>query len=256
MKFYKYQGTGNDFIMIDDRTLSFPTSQHYIANLCHRRFGIGADGLILLQNTKGYDFRMIYYNADGTEGSMCGNGGRCIVRFAADLGIIEENTKFLAVDGEHVATLCDDDIYLQMLDNVEVEQHDGYNFANTGSPHYVTFTDDVEGVDVVGLGSSIRYSPEWQVKGGTNVNFVQILNDQSIAVRTYERGVEDETYACGTGVTACALTLNALHKAQSPIDVAVIGGKLSVSFQENENGTYSNVYLIGPAVKVFEGELF
>jgi diaminopimelate epimerase len=258
MKFYKYQGTGNDFIMIDDRsTIEKSTgvtlTQTQIENLCHRRFGIGADGLILIQNAEGYDFRMVYYNADGTEGSMCGNGGRCAVRFAHDLAIIGDSTKFIATDGEHLASVCDEDIYLKMIDVPQVEQFTDYDFANTGSPHYVKYSHSLEDDDIYEMGRKIRYSAEWVAKGGTNVNFVQLNDSQTIAVRTYERGVEDETYSCGTGVTACALSANLKHGMESPINIKTLGGQLQVSFQKGENKSFTNIYLIGPAVKVFEG---
>jgi diaminopimelate epimerase len=255
MKFSKYQGTGNDFIMVDNRLLNNHLSQSEIENICHRRFGIGADGLILLENAEGYDFRMVYYNADGTEGSMCGNGGRCTVRFAHDLGIISESAKFIAVDGEHLASVCDEDIFLKMMDVPQVEQFTDYDFANTGSPHYISYVHDLENTDVYELGSKIRYSPEWVAKGGTNVNFVQLNDAQTIAVRTYERGVEDETYSCGTGVTACALSANLKHAMESPIYIKTLGGQLQVSFQKGANNSFSDIYLIGPAVKVFDGEV-
>lgn len=255
IKFHKYQGTGNDFIMIDDRDRQFPVSQEFIESLCHRRFGIGADGLILLQNEKDFDFRMVYFNADGTEGSMCGNGGRCTVRFAHDLGIIKESANFIAVDGPHLASVCDEDIYLKMMDVPDVEQYTDYDFTNTGSPHYVTYVYDLDNTDVYEIGNKIRYSKEWAEKGGTNVNFVQLNDSQTIAVRTYERGVEDETYSCGTGVTACALSANLKHGMESPINIKTLGGGLQVSFQKGSNNSFTDVYLIGPAVKVFEGEI-
>jgi diaminopimelate epimerase len=255
MRFSKYQGTGNDFIMVDNRNLSFNLSQAQIEMLCNRRFGIGADGLILLQNADGFDFRMVYYNADGSEGSMCGNGGRCIVRFAHDLGIVSESTKFIATDGEHVASICDEDIFLKMINVSEIEQHSSYDFTNTGSPHYITYVHDLENTDVYEKGRKIRYSDEWAAKGGTNVNFVQLNDAHTIAVRTYERGVEDETYSCGTGVTACALSAHLKQGLESPIQIKTLGGPLQVSFQKDTNNSFTDIYLIGPAKKVFEGEI-
>lgn len=253
IQFSKYQGTGNDFIMIDDRTEQFPVSQPLIEFLCHRRFGIGADGLILLRNAEGYDFRMVYFNADGREGSMCGNGGRCTVRFAQDLGLFEENTTFIAVDGEHKAAACEEEIFLNMS-NVSGSEQDGRDyFLNTGSPHYVTFVENIEAVDIVAEGKAIRYGDVYGPKGGTNVNFAQTLGEQSLYVRTYERGVEDETYSCGTGVTACALMAYQHLKMAEPINVKTKGGDLRVSFVAQENGTFDSIYLIGPAVKVFDG---
>ncbi len=254
MHFYKYQGTGNDFVMIDDRSLSFPASTALIAHLCDRRFGIGADGLILIQNAEGYDFKMVYFNADGNEGSMCGNGGRCAVRFAQDLGIFEDSTTFLAIDGSHKAVACEDEIFLKMGDVPIIDQQYAYDFMDTGSPHYVTFVENIETTDVVAEGRKIRNNDRFE--GGTNVNFVQILDDNTIYVRTYERGVEDETFSCGTGVTACALSAHLRHSLVNPINIVTKGGQLKVSFGEPQDTHFENIYLIGPAVRVFEGRFF
>ena len=251
LKFYKYQGTGNDFVMIDNRNENFPISQTYIEHLCHRRFGIGADGLILLQNDPEYDFRMVYFNADGREGSMCGNGGRCTVRFAEDLGIFKHETKFIAVDGKHTAQANKEVISLKMGEVLSLERHTEYDFMNTGSPHYVTYATDIEVVDVFSEGRKVRNSEEWVKRGGTNVNFVQVIDNETIYVRTYERGVEDETYSCGTGVTASALSTNLRFGMKSPIKVITKGGNLQVSFEDN----FQNIHLIGPAIRVFEGIL-
>ncbi|MFN8357243.1 MAG: diaminopimelate epimerase [Spirosomataceae bacterium] len=255
MKFYKYQGTGNDFVMVDDRDETFPKNPALIEQLCHRRFGIGADGLILLQNAEGYDFRMVYYNADGNEGSMCGNGGRCTVRFAHDLGVIQDSTRFIAVDGEHLASVCEEEIFLKMVDVNLIEKHEDYDFLNTGSPHYVTYSNDLKELDVYEVGYAIRYADEWVARGGTNVNFVEVLNPETLFVRTYERGVEDETYSCGTGVTACAISAHLRHGLEAPIQIRTLGGNLRVSFVEKEDGTFEDVYLIGPAKRVFEGDI-
>ncbi len=254
MKFYKYQGTGNDFVMIDDRSESFDASPANISKICHRRFGVGADGLILLRNDPNYDFRMVYFNANGQEGSMCGNGGRCTVRFAYDLGIVSESINFIAIDGPHTASVCEEEIFLQMQNVSQIEHHAEYDFMNTGSPHYVTYFGDLEMLDVFEKGQQIRYSDEWASKGGTNVNFVQVIDNERIAVRTYERGVEDETYSCGTGVTAAALSAHIKHGLLDPINIKTLGGNLRVSFLKDEHG-FSNIYLIGPAKKVFEGLL-
>lgn len=204
MQFYKYQGTGNDFIIIDNRDLKFNRSDNgLVAKLCHRRFGIGADGLMLLQNKTGYDFEMVYYNADGNQSSMCGNGGRCIVEFARTLGLVKEKTLFYAIDGEHEAVVKPNFVTLKMKDVNDVETNSDFYFLNTGSPHYVAFVNDLTNYDVVHEGKKIRYNNRFKADG-TNVNFIEKIGG-GLFVRTYERGVEDETYSCGTGVTAAAL---------------------------------------------------
>ena len=251
ISFYKYQGTGNDFVMIDNRKLTFPaTDDQLIKGLCDRRTGIGADGLILLQDHPDYDFEMVYFNADGRLGSMCGNGARCTVRFAKQLGVIEDVAYFLAADGEHQATIERDQIQLKMGDVTEVERIGDDYFLNTGSPHYVRFVDDVQELDVYDGGRAIRYSVRFEEKG-TNVNFVERLSDSQVYVRTYERGVEDETLSCGTGVTACALVAG-LEGAESPVSVKTPGGNLQVSFEQYGPG-FRYIYLIGPAKMVFSG---
>src|SRR5690606_3669721 len=208
MKFYKYQGTGNDFVMIDNRTNFFPKNDsELIAKICDRRFGIGADGLILLENDNSTDFKMVYYNSDGNESSMCGNGGRCLVAFAKKMNAITNETTFIATDGLHHATVLENGIVsLQMKDVEEINIHSDYIFLNTGSPHHVTFVDDLEHFDVATNGAKIRYSDLYG-KAGSNVNFVKQISENHFAVRTYERGVEDETLSCGTGVTAVAIAM-------------------------------------------------
>jgi len=253
MTFYKYQGTGNDFILIDDRAGTFAATQAAIARLCHRRFGIGADGLILLQNHPDYDFRMVYYNADGAEGSMCGNGGRCLVRFAHDLGLFETHTRFLAVDGEHEATATETDISLKMGQVTDFRLEPAYAFLNTGSPHVVKQVENVETLDVVGEGRAIRHADAFG-PGGTNANFMQVVGENALFVRTYERGVEDETYSCGTGVTAAALVASRTLGMRSPVSIRTLGGDLRVAFDANGD-SFAPIYLIGPAVRVFEGRL-
>ena len=255
MHFYKYQGTGNDFIIFDDRNNFFNLNQKQIAKLCQRRFGIGADGLMLLQNAIGYDFKMVYYNSDGTLGTMCGNGGRCLVRFAADLGLVQDKTNFIAVDGPHTAKITDDSISLQMQNVSQIDRLNTDFFTNTGSPHVVRFCDHVEHEDVKNTGAQIRYSEEFKSMGGTNVNFCQQTQENELFVRTYERGVEDETYSCGTGVTAAALVASAKKGLQSPIHVKTLGGHLTISFDGNESIGFTNITLQGPAVKVFEIDL-
>jgi len=255
-KFYKYQGTGNDFVMIDNRQNIFPKNNtKLIEELCDRRFGIGADGLILLENDNSTDFKMVYYNSDGNESSMCGNGGRCLVAFAKKMNVINNETTFIATDGLHHATISENGIVsLQMKDVDQVNIHTDYIFLNTGSPHHVTLVDDLEYFDVATNGAKIRYSDLYG-KAGSNVNFVKQISENHFAVRTYERGVEDETLSCGTGVTAVAIAMNATGKTTAnQIELDVQGGKLEVSFEKN-NGVYSNVHLIGPATFVFEGEI-
>jgi len=254
--FYKYQGTGNDFIMLDNRLLTFPKKDtQLIEQLCDRRFGIGADGLILLESHTNYDFKMVYFNSDGNESSMCGNGGRCLVAFAKQLGIIEASAEFEAVDGYHYAEISTDELVsLQMKEVDNIKVHQNYSFLNTGSPHHVQIVSDLKTLDVKLEGSKIRYS-ELYGADGSNVNFVHQIDSKTFSVRTYERGVEDETLSCGTGATAVAIAMHHVGKTKSnSIDLQVEGGKLSVQFKEN-NGVYSDVFLVGPATFVFEGTI-
>lgn len=254
ISFYKYQGTGNDFVMVDNRKLNFPAEdEELVKHLCDRRKGVGADGLILLQDHPDYDFEMVYYNADGRVGSMCGNGARCTVRFARQLGVIEDVACFLAADGEHQASVERDLIQLKMNDVKSIEQIGLDYYLNTGSPHYVRFVDDAEQLDVFEEGRAVRYNERFS-EVGTNVNFVQRLSENEIFVRTYERGVEDETLSCGTGVTACVLVAK-LNGMQSPIKVKVLGGELEVAFEQQEEGGFKQIYLIGPAKLVFTGTI-
>jgi len=253
-KFYKYQGTGNDFIIFDNRDNVIPKlAKETVEQLCDRRFGIGADGLMLLEKMDGYDFKMVYFNSDGNESTMCGNGGRCLVKFAFDLGVVGQNSYFLAVDGPHLAIIENGFVKLGMIDVYDIEKSDSATYMNTGSPHYVEIRESIDKLDVKGLGNEIRYSEKFK-PGGTNVNFVELLDNNTIYVRTYERGVEDETYSCGTGVTASAIA-SFYEGFISPIKVKTKGGDLQVSFETKANAIFENVFLIGPAVKVFEGEV-
>lgn len=254
-EFYKYQGTGNDFVMIDNRLQTFNKKDtKRIAFLCDRRFGIGADGLILLENHPNFDFTMVYFNADGNESTMCGNGGRCLVAFAKQLGVISNKAVFEAIDGLHHATIENGIVKLQMQDVTSVEMHENHVFLNTGSPHHVQFEDDIENFDIKTKGAKIRYGSPYN-EAGSNVNFVKKLTDQIFAVRTYERGVEDETLSCGTGVTAVALAMHALKQTdKNQITLKVQGGELRVSFDVG-NSIYKNVWLIGPAEFVFKGKI-
>ncbi|MDB4835045.1 diaminopimelate epimerase [Cyclobacteriaceae bacterium] len=255
IQFYKYQGTGNDFVMIDDRSSTFDAGNHeLVARLCDRKFGVGGDGLILVREHADYDFEMIYFNADGYEGSMCGNGGRACVRFAHDLGIIGDQTTFIAVDGEHEASVTPEVISLKMIDVERVEQGTDFYYMDTGSPHYVEFLEEnLSKTDVVTKGKAVRYNDRFKLEG-TNVNFVEKVSDSSLFVRTYERGVEDETLSCGTGVTACVLASSYLGY-QSPVDVKVLGGDIQISFDKLSGEKFTNIYLTGPAEKVFEGTI-
>jgi diaminopimelate epimerase len=253
LTFHKYQGTGNDFIIIDNRSGVFDANRRdLIKKLCDRRFGIGADGLMLLENTPGFDFKMVYFNSDGNESTMCGNGGRCLVKFAYNLDVFTHNTTFLAVDGPHLASVDGEVVKLKMIDVVGFESNSHDFFLNTGSPHYVEFVNNIEKYDVFSNGEKVRNDSRFS-PGGTNANFVEQIGDNAIYVRTFERGVEDETYSCGTGVTAAAL-VSSTKGIQSPVAVKTLGGDLSVQFERKELG-FINIYLNGPAVKVFEGTI-
>lgn len=256
IQFVKYHGAGNDFIMIDNREGILPrTNQSTYKKWCDRRFGIGADGLIFIEKSEKSDFSMIYFNADGSEGSLCGNGGRCAVKFAAFLGIIKKETIFHASDGEHHAELLGNgEIRLHMKDVRGFEHTSEYDFINTGSPHYVSWVNDIGSYPVVEKGIEIRNHEKFS-PGGTNVNFVSEKGD-CLRVRTYERGVEDETLACGTGVTAAVISWakrnNYLGKLTK--EVQVEGGNLTVEMEVSTLGFF-DIWLIGPAEEVFRGEL-
>jgi len=252
LSFYKYQGTGNDFVMIDNRTKIFPKKEiNKILQISDRHFGIGADGIILIETDEKFDFKMIYFNADGSQ-TFCGNGARCAVAFAKHLNIIQHKTTFLAVDGEHFAEIKDDIISLQMINVDDIKVNENSVFMHTGTQHHVELVEDLNDYPVFENGKKIRNS---YVFPGSNVNFVQQLNDTTFRVRTYEKGVEDETLACGTGVTAVAIAMHKTNKTKSnTISLPVEGGNLAVSFDE-KNGIYTNVFLKGPAKFVFKGEI-
>lgn len=254
IEFSKYQGTGNDFIMIDDRSSLFDLNNHeLIAHYCHRKFGIGADGLILIRNHDEVEFEMVYFNADGHLTSLCGNGSRCAVMFAHQLGIVKEHCHFMTVEGVLEAKLKDDLVYLKMPDVANVESHENHYFLHTGSPHHICFVDDVENYDVYNQGKKIREGAPY-FEAGTNVNFVMPISDNQLFVRTYERGVEDETLSCGTGVTAAAL-VQGLKGTSSPIKIKTLGGDLQISFEKGNENNFVNIHLIGPATLVFSGEI-
>lgn len=254
MQFHKYQATGNDFILIDDQMQQFPMAdQALVHRCCDRRFGIGADGLILIQGSDHADFKMVYFNADGRESSLCGNGARCAVAYAARLGLITGSTTFEAVDGLHAAQFQNDTtVALRMHDLRELHQTDAYSFLDTGSPHHVEMVDNLGEFPVVATGRSIRYGAPYH-EAGSNVNFVEQLDESTFAMRTYERGVEDETLSCGTGATAVALAMHhrGLTTATS-ITLKVQGGELEVHFVPTENG-YREIDLCGPAEFVYTG---
>lgn len=253
INFFKYQGTGNDFIIIDNRDDSVSLQNKQIEFLCNRRFGIGADGLMLLNSKPGYDFEMKYYNSDGNEGTMCGNGGRCLVKFAYDVGIRKNEYLFSAIDGDHEAEIDTDGIVsLKMTDVNEVKMDKADFIVNTGSPHYIKQVDNVESVDVYRKGRDIRYNEEF-AQEGINVNFVELKDEDELYVRTYERGVENETYSCGTGVTAAAIAFFHNERGYNNVVVKTKGGTLSVEYDRINENEYRNIWLNGPAVMVYEG---
>lgn len=254
--FFKYQGTGNDFVILDNRDNKYELSVKQIKQICDRRYGIGADGLMMLAKKAGYDFEMIYFNADGNESTMCGNGGRCLVKFAYHMGIHKSTYHFMAIDGEHYADISMNEaiVRLKMKDVTEVEEHSTYAVLNTGSPHFVKFASQVKDIDVVETGREIRNSAHFK-QDGINVNFVESLDEDSIFVRTYERGVEDETYSCGTGVTASALMSAHNDKGFNRVEVQTPGGHLSVEFEKITESHFENIWLCGPAEFVYKGEI-
>lgn len=257
LNFYKYQGTGNDFVVLDNRDSHFPKDNNgVISLLCDRKFGVGADGLILLENDDVVDFKMVYYNSDGNQGSMCGNGGRCIVAFANYLGLIGDDTSFEAVDGLHHAKVEGHSVSLQMQDVAHIKEKPNSLFLNTGSPHHVQLVAGLENFDVKREGKRLRYGVYGQE--GSNINFVERAGEDSFFVRTYERGVEDETLSCGTGVTAVALSMHRSGRTpHTTVKIITPGGPLEVKFAEDEKGEgYNKIWLIGEAKLVFKGEMY
>ena len=255
LTFHKYQGTGNDFILIDNRKGIFSSDNDAVAKLCDRHFGIGADGLLLIETTEGYDFRMVYFNSDGSAATMCGNGGRCIAAFANRLGIVGTNAHFLAADGQHYAkievldNLCTQ-VELSMNDVIPADMGEHFVVLNTGTPHFVRFVEEPDSIDLMTEGAKIRYAPDY-APVGINVDFARYAIDQ-IYVRTYEKGVEAETLSCGTGVTASAIAASLLTGRES-YQVTTRGGKLAVAFERN-GVTFTNIRLSGPATFVYSGE--
>lgn len=250
LSFVKYHGTGNDFIMIHDPDKAINLSHSTIQQMCERRFGIGSDGLILIQASDTFDFHMEFFNPDASQ-SFCGNGSRCAVHFAHSLGIIGESCTFSAIDGVHHATLHGDQVAVSMQDVESIHEHDADRWLFTGSPHYVRWVEELAKIDVIALGSEIRYAPKY-TKEGVNVNFVKRYNNRHLEVRTYERGVEAETFSCGTGVSAVAIADHAVFGGEPMRWITTKGGELSVTFKVN-NTHYSEVKLEGPASPVFHG---
>lgn len=256
ISFSKYHGAGNDFILIDNRKGEYNFTVNQVAGLCDRHFGIGADGLIFLEESEIADFSMRYFNANGNEATLCGNGGRCIVSFAHRLGIINKNANFRAIDGNHSASILSssikEDIISLKINDVNYWDKSGNDYIfNTGSPHFVRFVDNIDDIDVVLEGRKIRFNKQFNNEG-INVNFIS-LSAGIIKIRTYERGVENETLACGTGAVASALTAS-FHNFKSPVTIMAKGGKLKVSYKFDEN-KFTEIWLEGPASFVFSGEI-
>lgn len=252
IEFQKYQGAGNDFIILDERDVAHGLNKEQIAFLCHRRFGIGADGLMLLARSPEADFRMVYYNADGEESTMCGNGGRCIARYAQAMGWAGDSMEFLAIDGPHKAEILNDGrVALHMRDVDAIEWHEDHAVLDTGSPHFVQWTENGKLLDVVALGRQIRNRADY-APNGINVNFADI-GTAPLAIRTYERGVEDETLACGTGAVAVAIASTKESIGDFNIDLKAVGGLLNVKFSKKDAVSAHNIVLTGEAQKVFEG---
>ncbi|NNF01393.1 MAG: diaminopimelate epimerase [Bacteroidia bacterium] len=257
VEFYKYHGSGNDFILIDNREgILGELDAEVVKNLCHRHFGIGADGLIMIENLDGYDFKMVYYNSDGNESTMCGNGGRCISHLAHKLGIIDKEAKFKAIDGDHEVKIVSDDwIELKMQDVTLIKQVGNDYEIDTGSPHYLIFGSDVAKIDIMEA-RQVRNNAQYKDQG-INVNYVEELpGNGSIKVRTYERGVEDETLSCGTGVVASGIGTAYKNKRSGDCTYLVFtkGGELQTSFKLNEDKA-EDIWLKGPAKMVYTGKL-
>jgi len=254
--FYKYQGTGNDFVIIDNRNTDLQLTMSQVKKICDRHFGIGADGLMLMNKHTSYDFEMKYYNADGDEGTMCGNGGRCMIQFAYDSGMHKREYSFTAIDGEHEALIEDNgwiDLKMQDVNTVEINEYSNY-VLNTGSPHLIKPVTGIWNYDVVKEGREIRYNKRF-AKVGINVNFTEVDEEGNICVRTYERGVENETLSCGTGVTAAALVFAHNENGFNRVEVKTLGGRLAVEFDKLGETKFNNIWLCGPAIQTFKGEI-
>jgi diaminopimelate epimerase len=252
IQFYKYQGTGNDFIMIDNREGEIQLSTQQVVYLCDRKFGIGSDGVVMIESHATEDFYMNFYNPDGSQ-SFCGNGSRCAVAFARQLGVVGNHGMFGAIDKAHAFVVNDHEIAIQMRDVEAVEWRENQCMVQTGSPHFIVVVDDPDEIDVALQGSAIRYSERF-AKDGINVNFLR-LGEGELWMRTYERGVEAETLSCGTGVTAAAISLAALQPLVGEVLVHTRGGDLRVKLERTLDGGYHDVWLCGPAKAVFQGTI-
>lgn len=250
--FEKYQGTGNDFILIDDRRNEFPENEQIITRLCDRKLGIGSDGLMLIREAK-EDFEMVFFNPDGSK-SLCGNGSRCAVHFARKLDMAGQEGILKTTDGVHLYRVEGNSIGIQMHNISRVDEIAGYTFLNTGSPHVIVEKDVVDDLNIRESAAPIRHNKAFEHMGGTNVNFVEVVETGGLKVRTFERGVEGETYSCGTGVTAVALAMADRHDIGSPVEIYTKGGKLLIFFEQRD-GQFENIWLQGPAKFVYSGTL-
>ncbi len=256
ISFYKFHGTGNDFIIINKiKSQNIDLNTDIIKQLCNRNFGIGADGLMTMLPSNNYDFEMKYYNSDGKEGSMCGNGGRCIVAYAKMVNIIKDKTTFLASDGVHKAIIDENNIVkLKMIDVIEIKKYDDGYFLDTGSPHFVQFTNNLDNINIEKTGKDLRFDKRF-APSGTNVNFAEIKNDY-ILFKTYERGVEKETLSCGTGAVATALaSVVQYENIPKSVNLQAKGGKLNIYFSKTEQNSFANIWLEGETKFVFNGEI-
>lgn len=251
LEFQKYQGTGNDFVIVDNRSLRFNPGTREVKFLCNRKFGIGSDGLILIENSAEADFKMVFFNPDGSM-SFCGNGSRCAVSFAKQIGMVGNLCSFIAIDGKHEAVIEHDLIRIHMRDVQTMEHLGSDDVINTGSPHYIRYVEDVEQADLIEVARNIRYN-EIYTREGINVNLVEGKGKGKLLMRTYERGVEDETLSCGTGVTAAAISYSGRSESSEVVEVLTRGGALQVSFKKQKDGIFTDIWLSGPAIKVFEG---
>tara|TARA_X000001036_G_scaffold206745_1_gene194382 strand:- start:393 stop:1166 length:774 start_codon:yes stop_codon:yes gene_type:complete len=253
IKFEKYESGGNDFVLIDNRNKLYDLNSDKIKKICTRNFGVGSDGLIILKNSKIADFKMIYYNSDGQSSSLCGNGTRCLFSFTLSLGIIEKTAKIETSEGIYIATISNRNLVSLKMKNIDdVFLFDNKAYLNSGSPHHIEMIEDLNKISVKKLGSSIRFSSRYS-PNGTNVNFFNKINDEKFEIRTYERGVEDETLSCGTGATAVAIAVHAMGlTTKSEITIQTRGGELIISFEVSETG-YKNICLEGPTRFVFKG---